>query len=164
MRVRRMRLADLPCVMRIERACFRSEGYGLGTFLAHLLRDHRGAFVAENEQGEVVGYVLVRLSHSWRRPRRGGITSIGVVPIHRRQGFGRKLLEAALEHLREHRANEADLEVRVTNAAALSLYRSVGFRCSERLPDYYGHNGDGMRMVLDLRSPVLARQKGDAGT
>ena len=150
--VRRLRIPDLPSVLRIERACFRSEGYGVASFLAHLFRDRKGAFVAEDDGGLLVGYALVRLSLGWLGPRRGGITSIAVAPAHRRRGIGTSLMERAVQHLGEHHAEEADLEVRATNGAAQSLYESFGFRRAGLLPHYYGQNGDGLRMVLDLRA------------
>ena len=150
--VRRLRIADLPCVLRIERACFRSEGYGVTAFLAHLLRDRKGAFVAEDDNGLPVGFALVRLSLGWLRPRRGGITSIAVAPAHRRRGIGTRLMARAIQYLREHHVKEVDLEVKATNAAAQSLYESFGFRRAGVLPQYYGQKMDGLRMVLDLGS------------
>ena len=149
--IRRYRLADLPRVMSIERASFGVEGYSVTTFLAHAFRDRHGFYVAIDAAEQVVGYVLVRMGLPWIGPRRGGITSIAVDPSHRRQGIGRALLCAALEHLKARHAEQADLEVSVTNRAAQSLYESAGFTRVKLLPDYYGIHKDGLRMVAELR-------------
>ncbi len=150
--VRRYRLSDLPRVMSIERASFGAEGYSVITFLAHAFRDRHGFYVAEDGEKQVVGYVLVRMGLAWIKPRRGGITSIAVDPAHRRQGIGRTLLCAAINHLKTRRAEQADLEVSVTNRAAQSLYESAGFTRVKLLPDYYGIHKDGLRMVAELRA------------
>jgi ribosomal protein S18 acetylase RimI-like enzyme len=98
--VHKFRLSELPQVLRIERASFKSEGYSAMTFLAYAFRDRKRFFVAKDEQQQVVGYVLVRLRIHWLGERKGGITSIAVAPVHRRQGIGRELLQFALTHLR----------------------------------------------------------------
>jgi len=151
MKVRKFKLADLPRVLQIERTSFGPEGSSATTFVAHLFRDRKHSFVAEDEQGIVVGYALVRMNLGWLGVRRGGITSIAVAPTHRRQGIGRALLAEALHWLREHGVQQADLEVSVANRAAQSLYQAFGFRRAQLLPHYYGSQGDGLRMVLDLR-------------
>jgi ribosomal-protein-alanine N-acetyltransferase len=151
MKVRRFSLGDLSQVVRIERACFGPEAYSLTTFLAHLFRDRKGLFVAEDGDGCVFGYVLARVGLRWLGVRRGGITSIAVDPLHRRRGFGRALMTAALAHLKQSGVDEADLEVSVVNRAAQSLYQACGFVQSRLLRQYYGPQGDGLKMVLDLR-------------
>jgi ribosomal-protein-alanine N-acetyltransferase len=151
MRIRKLALTDLPCVMRVERASFGAAGYSSTTFLGHVLRDRKHSFVAEDEQGTVVGYGLVRMNLGWLSARRGGITSIAVDPPQRRRGTGRALMARALEYLAEEGVDEADLEVEVNNVAAQSLYEAFGFRRSHLLPSYYGPNRDGMRMVVDVR-------------
>lgn len=157
--IRKFHLADLPRVMQIERASFGSEGYSSATFLAHAFRDRKGFFIAEDEAHQVIGYTLVRLGLPWLGARKGGVTSIAVVPGQRRQGIGRALLEAALAYLREHQTEQADLEVNVNNRAAQSLYESFGFTRAKLLPNYYGHNRDGLQMVLDL-TQLPAKQEG----
>jgi [ribosomal protein S18]-alanine N-acetyltransferase len=151
LKVRKSVFSDLPRVVQIERAAFAAESYSVTTFLAHVLRDRKGLLVAENNEGRIVGYALVRLGLRWLGVRRGGITSIAVDAAHRRCGFGRALLAAALAYLREHDADEADLEVRVTNRAAQSLYESFGFVPSRELPNYYGPDQPGLKMICDLR-------------
>ena len=148
--VRKFRLGDLPRVLQVERASFGPDAYSASTFMAHVFRDRRGLFVAEGESAHIVGYVLVRVGLGWIGAKRGGVTSIAVHPAHRRRGVGRALLAGALEYLREHKVEDADLEVNVTNRAAQSLYESFGFRRSRLLPDYYGENRDGIKMVLDM--------------
>jgi ribosomal-protein-alanine N-acetyltransferase len=151
MRIRKPRAGELARVIEVERAAFGPDSYSVTTFLAHLFRDRKGVFVAEDERGQVVGFVLVRLGLGWlRRRRRGGITSLAVEAAHRRQGIGTTLMARALEYLRENNVQEVDLEVGVTNQAAVSLYHTFGFQRSRLLPHYYGANRDGMRMVLDL--------------
>ncbi len=149
MRVRNLKVCDLPRVLRVERASFGAAGSSATTFVAHVFRDRKNSFVAENEDGEVVGYALVRMGLGWLGSRRGGITSIAVDPPHRRQGAGRALMASALERLAEHGVEEADLEVEVDNGAAQSLYEAAGFRRASVLPDYYGSDRDGLRMVVD---------------
>ncbi len=156
MKVRRLSLSDLADLVRIERGSFGPEAYSVTTFLAHVLRDRKGIFVAQDDDGRVVGYVLVRLGLRWLGVRRGGITSIAVGPSYRRRGFGRALMAAALDHLKENGVDEADLEVNVSNRAAQSLYQSFRFVQSRILPEYYGPNADGLRMVLNLRRAASA--------
>ncbi len=148
--IRRFRVSDLPRVLQIERASFGPDSYSASTFMAHVFRDRKGLFVAAEEDG-VVGYALVRVGLGWIGMKRGGVTSIAVAPAYRRKGIGRALILHAIEYLREHDVDEADLEVNVTNLAAQSLYESLGFRRSRILPDYYGENRDGMKMVLDMK-------------
>jgi|GEM_PF-287009 ribosomal-protein-alanine N-acetyltransferase len=150
MRLRNATVADLRRVIAIERASFGPDSYSLTTFLAHAFRDRKGFIVAQDDSGEVVGYVLVRLNLGWFGKRRGGITSIAVAAPHRRRGIGRALMREALRYLAEHRVEQADLEVDVDNRAAQSLYEAVGFRRAELLPHYYGYGRHGLRMIIDI--------------
>jgi len=151
-------MRDLPRVVQIERISFGPESYSLTTFLAHVLRDRGGMFVAEDEEGCIVGYVLARMTLGWVGKRRGGITSIAVDPARRRGGIGRCLVARALEYLRERGVEEADLEVKIANRAAHSLYEAFGFHHDRVLPHYYGPERDGLKMVADLRGAPSADQ------
>ena len=57
----------------------------------------------------------------------GYITNIAVAESCRRQGLGRAMLSALVDHCRENGAAFLTLEVRQSNAAAISLYESMGF-------------------------------------
>ena len=161
MTVRKLRLTDLPRVLQIERSSFGQESSSPSTFLAHLFRDRRHSFVVEDEQGMVVGYTLVRMNLGWLGMKRGGLTSIAVDPVCRRQGIGRVLMAEALRSLRERAVEEADLEVSATNRAAQSLYEAFGFRRTQLLPHYYSSQADGIRMVLDLRPKERPTERPD---
>ncbi|HUU54907.1 MAG TPA: N-acetyltransferase [Armatimonadota bacterium] len=163
MRIRTCTLRDLPRVVRIERTSFGQEAYSVTTFLAHVLRDRRGLLVAEDEEGRIVGYALSRAGLRWLGVRRGGITSIAVDPPHRRRGFGRALMAAALDYLRDSGVEEADLEVNVGNRAAQSLYQAFGFVQSRLLPHYYGLDENGLKMVLDMRPSSATHRAAQAG-
>lgn len=151
MTIRRAKWADLHPVLAIERAAFGRESYSNTTFLAHALRDWKGFFVSETEEGGIAGYVLARMAFGLLPGRRGGITSIAVAKPHQRTGIGRELLLHALEYLRGRGAGEIDLEVGITNRPAQSLYENLGFARDRVLPHYYGRDKHGVRMVRELR-------------
>jgi len=65
------------------------------------------------------------------------ILTIATRESARRQGFGRRLIEYTVEQLRYQDASELFLEVAEDNAAALALYRGVGFQPIGRRPAYY---------------------------
>ena len=65
------------------------------------------------------------------------ILNLAVHPQHRRLGLARRLLAVSMAQARELGARVAWLEVRPSNAPALSLYYSFGFREAGRRPRYY---------------------------
>lgn len=84
--------------------------------------------------GIAVGYVVVGQelaipSHAHVRQIRG----LAVDPAFQRQGFGRELVEAAVELAREQGARKLTLRVLSTNEAARRLYAACGFHVEGHL-------------------------------
>ncbi|MOA62232.1 ribosomal-protein-alanine N-acetyltransferase [compost metagenome] len=52
---------------------------------------------------------------------------MGVLPEHRRQGYGRDMLVMAIQKLIEQKAESIHLQVATENGNALDLYKSCGF-------------------------------------
>jgi ribosomal-protein-alanine N-acetyltransferase len=97
-----------------------------------------------------VGFVLARLAAG-----EAEILTVVVARSHRRLGLGWKLMDAVLRELHAARAEALFLEVDETNAAAITLYRRLGFREVAKRPAYYS-DGDGRKsaalvMRRDLR-------------
>lgn len=65
------------------------------------------------------------------------ILTIATAKFARRQGWGRKLLEAVALELKEKGSSELFLEVAEDNPAAIALYKSTGFSPIGRRPRYY---------------------------
>jgi ribosomal protein S18 acetylase RimI-like enzyme len=83
-----------------------------------------GIFVAEDAQGEVVGYITTRL---WQDARMGWIPNLAVLPGHQGQGIGRRLLEQALAYFRAEGMTHAKIETLAVNEVGNHLYPSLGF-------------------------------------
>ncbi|MHA7966980.1 GNAT family N-acetyltransferase [Paenibacillus sp. CAU 1782] len=87
-------------------------------------------YFAEKDN-EIIGKVHVQqTSHV------GGIYGLGVLPEHRRNGFGRIMLTMAIQKLIEGNASSIILQVATENGNALDLYKSCGFIESSTM-DYY---------------------------
>lgn len=97
-----------------------------------------------------VGFVLARLAAG-----EGEILTVAVDRAHRRQGLGWRLMDSVLRELHGQRAEALFLEVDETNAAAISLYRRLGFREVGKRPAYYqsaeGSRTGALVMRRDLR-------------
>jgi ribosomal-protein-alanine N-acetyltransferase len=65
------------------------------------------------------------------------ILNLAVHPQQRRRGLARRLLAAGMAQAREMGARVAWLEVRPSNAPALALYHSFGFKEVGRRLRYY---------------------------
>jgi ribosomal-protein-alanine N-acetyltransferase len=77
------------------------------------------------------------------------ILTIGVLPGRRRMGAGRHLLDAAMGAASAAGARRLFLEVAIDNAAAIELYRAVGFTDRGRRPGYYrGPDGTVDALIL----------------
>jgi ribosomal protein S18 acetylase RimI-like enzyme len=62
---------------------------------------------------------------------RGWVNYLAVAPEHRRQGFGRLLMQQAEERLLALGCPKLNIQVRTSNAEALGFYRSLGYTQDE---------------------------------
>ncbi len=78
------------------------------------------------------------------------ITNIAVKSTSRGKGIGRFLFATLLAKAKEAGAKLVTLEVKTTNAAAISLYESFGFKVAGVRKRYYNNLYDAYVMWLDL--------------
>lgn len=104
---------------------------GYASFLGSVLEsDDDCVFVAEKE-GAIVGYVFAALEPlSWKELRgpAGFIHDVAVADEARRTGIGTKLLQAAIDWLRDRAAPRVLLWTAAPNKGAHALFRRLGFR------------------------------------
>lgn len=108
------------------------------------------AFVAADPGGTVTGFVLCSAV-----PDTCEILLIAVEQSARRRGIARCLLEQALAAATEAGAERCFLDVRESNAAAIGLYRALGFHVDGRRKAYY-RSADGREDAV-LMSRALSR-------
>jgi [ribosomal protein S18]-alanine N-acetyltransferase len=65
------------------------------------------------------------------------LESVAVAPAARREGVGKALCEEVFAWCKREGAKEISLEVRSQNAAAIALYRSLGFEAAGVRRGYY---------------------------
>jgi ribosomal protein S18 acetylase RimI-like enzyme len=85
--------------------------------------DRRTRLVAMAGDEEVAGYVAVERQHDGSLY----IDFVGVAPRHRRRSIGRALVAESCRRGFAAGATRAHLTVRISNLAAQSMYRSLGF-------------------------------------
>lgn len=148
-RVRPAWPADAPVLAALERRCF-SDPWSAESFRESLSTSLSFGLVAECG-GEIAGYLIGRETVGT-----GEILNLAVAPEWRRQRIGRLLLDAGLERLAARGADEVFLEVRESNAGALALYASAGFRPVGQRTGYYRSPREN---ALVLRSVIPAAER-----
>jgi [ribosomal protein S18]-alanine N-acetyltransferase len=92
----------------------------------------RVLLLARSERGKLLGWAAAT-----RLLDRSELEYVVVDASHRGRGIARALLQGWMLWARELGAEELLLEVRASNAAALRLYRGLGFVEQGRRPGYY---------------------------
>ena len=132
--VRRLTYADLPQVIAIERRAFPT-AWSLAMFVLELSKPG-GICLAARRDGVLVGYLICsRYDTVWH------VMNVAVDPDLRRTGIATTLLLQLLERVSD-RAARFTLEVRTSNAPAISLYERFGFRSAGTRRRYYQDNGE----------------------
>jgi tRNA threonylcarbamoyladenosine biosynthesis protein TsaB len=82
------------------------------------------------------------------------LNTLCVLPLYRRQGFGKLLMEALITELKTKLTSKLYLEVAADNEGAIALYGGLGFKETGRRSGYYARNGgeavDAITMTLVL--------------
>jgi ribosomal-protein-alanine N-acetyltransferase len=132
--LRRAGLADVKAIWAIEKQCFPTP-WSRWSFLAELGHHSSHILVAGPSSPalwETWGYIVF-----WVVADEMHILNLAVHPQQRRRGIARALLTEALSLARDLKAQVAWLEVRPSNAPALTLYTNFGFQQMGRRPRYY---------------------------
>jgi ribosomal protein S18 acetylase RimI-like enzyme len=133
---------DLDALLELENRCFDYDRLSRRSFRRFLTTDTASCLVAE-QAGRVIGYALV-LFHG--RTALARLYSMAVAPERRGHGLGRALLRAAEAAALDGGAAVMRLEVSPDNAAAVALYRSVGYVDFGIYYAYYEDDSDALRM------------------
>jgi [ribosomal protein S18]-alanine N-acetyltransferase len=130
-----MRRGDVPQVVAIE-AASSATPWTRAMFLAELGRPGTIDLVADRG-GDVLGYVMVsRYADVWH------ILNVVVREAHWGQGRCGRLIDSVIERAGARPHLGYTLEVRVSNARAIGLYRRKGFLEHGIRPGYYSDNGE----------------------
>ncbi|MGA2385338.1 MAG: ribosomal protein S18-alanine N-acetyltransferase [Candidatus Bathyarchaeia archaeon] len=145
---------DLQNVMQVNRVCL-PENY-TDFFFVDLHQRFPEAFIVAEENGELAGYIMCRIEVGLSNYgfggliKKGHVVSIAVMPNYRRKGVAKALITRALEGMQYYRAKQCFLEVRVTNDAAISLYKKLGFEITRTLNGYYSDGENAYVMTKRL--------------
>lgn len=113
--------------------------------LANELTRPIGRCFGADLDGRCVGYAVI-----WVVEDQADVINVVVDPSWRRQGVGRALIEYAVGALRVEGVRLFTLEVRVGNAAAITLYQRLGFVRVQRRSGYYSDPPEDA-LVMHLR-------------
>lgn len=89
-------------------------------------------WVAEGASREFLGYVILGESGFLTPETHAFIYDVWVAPDYRGKGIGKALVEWAGDWARKRGHRKIKLEVSETNARALHVYQSLGFRAERR--------------------------------
>lgn len=144
MKIRPAVLADIPEILNLER---QSATAGHWTEAQYRRAFQPGspprlALVVEAESPSpaqtgaeapsILGFLIAQhLASEWE------LENLVISPAARRQGLGKRLLEALLHAARETNSNSVFLEARESNTPARALYEQAGFEQAGRRAFYY---------------------------
>jgi len=146
---------DMPGIQECNISCL-PENYTFKYYYYHVLSWPDLLYVAEDiSTKKIVGYVLAKVDdedESENKEIRGHITSISVLRDYRRLGIAKRLMDATHRAMKGvYNLNAVTLHVRMSNIAAMGLYRDrLGYAVMELDEGYYadGENAYLMRKVL----------------
>ena len=125
-----MKQRHVEAVAELEKECF-SDPWSASSVASELENPLSQWLVAESF-GEVIGYI-----GSQTVLDEADMLNLAVAPMYRRQGVGEALIEALCARLSDNCVKTLALEVRESNAPAISLYEKLGFTLAGVRPNYY---------------------------
>jgi len=140
--IRRYQAGDFDALYNIDQICFpRGIAYGRRELRFYLADPSSDCFVAESG-AEIYGFIVTEA-----RGADAHIITLDVLPDHRRDGIGTRLLDEGEKAVANRGAARVWLETATTNDAAIAFWTRHGYRqYGEILAGYYGRGGDAFQM------------------
>jgi len=126
---RRMTLADIKWVMKVEREVYQFPW--TDKIFNDCIRVGYYCWLALQQQN-IVGHAVISVTAG-----ESHMLNLSIAREHQRKGYGRQFIEFLIDEARERNAQTMLLEVRPSNVAAISCYNSAGFNEIGCRKDYY---------------------------
>ncbi|KAL7412260.1 acyl-CoA N-acyltransferase [Mrakia frigida] len=143
---------DLPHIQRLVESEL-SEPYTIYTYRYFLHQWPHLAFLAYPSNGspnEPIALIVCKQDLHRYKTNRGYIAMLSVSREWRKRRIASKLVDLALEAMKNDGAEQIVLETESDNDAALALYESLGFIREKRLYRFYLNGKDAYRLLLPL--------------
>ncbi|MBW1719672.1 MAG: ribosomal protein S18-alanine N-acetyltransferase [Deltaproteobacteria bacterium] len=137
-------LCDLDDLVALEKICFPHAWTEEQFWLC--LKQKQYYIFGLKKKGELAAYMSFQhIDYEME------ILKLAVHPVYRRKGIGKRLLGLVLQNCIEMGIEQAYLEVRRSNTAALALYTGFGFNQTGIRKGYYPKNKeDALLLFLNL--------------
>ena len=130
MEIIKMNESHVSQIAELEKLCF-SDAWSENSIRSEL-SNKLSLWLVAVDGDCVAGYIGSQTVLGW-----ADMMNLCVNPDFRRQGIGEKLTLELERQLREEKVECLTLEVRVSNAPAITLYEKLGFKQVGKRPRYY---------------------------
>ena len=137
---------DIPVLVSLDKELFPYSPWSSGQYREEISAPTRRFIVALDEGQSVIGYAGVFAPGG----AEADILTVGVIPQHRGQGIARELMAGITKWAIDQGSIAMMLEVKTDNAAAISLYESLGYSKLNIRKDYFGSGLDALVMRREL--------------
>ena len=122
----------VPAIAEIEKLCF-SDPWSESSISGEL-NSRLSYWLVAVEDDVLLGYI-----GSQSVLGESDMMNVAVHPDHRRRGVAQALILQLMQDLKAQGNVNLSLEVRASNAPAITLYEKLGFEVAGRRPNYYRH-------------------------
>ena len=130
MEIIKMNESHVSQIAELEKLCF-SDAWSENSIRSEL-SNKLSLWLVAVDGDRVAGYIGSQTVLGW-----ADMMNLCVSPDYRRQGIGEQLTMELERQLREEKVECLTLEVRVSNAPAITLYEKLGFQQVGKRPRYY---------------------------
>ena len=130
MEIIKMKESHVSQIAALEKLCF-SDAWSENSIRSEL-SNKLSLWLVAVDGDRVAGYIGSQTVLGW-----ADMMNLCVSPDYRRQGIGEQLTMELERQLREEKVECLTLEVRVSNAPAITLYEKLGFQQVGKRPRYY---------------------------
>ena len=139
--------ADFEALLAIDTSSFPGGVAYDAAELAYFMNHEGAETIVVEVNGTIVAFLIMEVH---RTRRTATIVTLDVTEDQRRNGYGTRLLKRSEEILRDYGVEAYDLQVDVSNRAAIAFYKKHGFNTVRTLPNYYANGNDAFLMMKEL--------------
>ncbi|WP_346979927.1 ribosomal protein S18-alanine N-acetyltransferase [Christensenella minuta] len=147
--IRRAERGDLEDIHYCENSSF-DLPWSYAMLYDDIIENENTVYLVVEKNGHIIGY-----GGMWIIFDEAHITNVCILPAYRGRGYAYALMQELNRAAKEHGADAMSLEVRVSNRAALKLYKKCGFSIHGIRKRYYSNNGEDAYVMWTERGPGL---------